>query len=203
MTGRAEAERYCGGRVLCGGMFCAELAGWMFWPVACGSILRAPVVGSIVRAVLCGAIVFAELEGWMLRTVVEGNDGGGAGATGGGAGVTAAVGVTGGGGGTAGAGDGAGLTVGVVDVVAAAASPAVMEMRPRLAATVSLVMTRALDALRLVRFASATSGESSADTKPAMRHTAMIVRSMMKMIRPPAPDSRRSVEECAGEEMPH
>jgi hypothetical protein len=63
-------------------------------------------------------------------------------------------------------------------------SPEPNEIRPPLAATVSFVMTGVFDGLRFVRFASATSGESSADAKAATRHRAIVVRSMIHMITP-------------------
>ena len=56
------------------------------------------------------------------------------------------------------------------------------EIRPLLAATVSLVITGLLDALRFVRFASATSGESSAHATLATRRSRMVVRSMANRI---------------------
>jgi len=56
---------------------------------------------------------------------------------------------------------------------AAATSPAGIENRPLLLATVSLVITGAFERARLTRFASATSGESSADTDVATSSTAI------------------------------
>ena len=63
-------------------------------------------------------------------------------------------------------------------------SPLLTEIRPLLAATVSLVITGLLEALRFVRFASATSGESSAHATlaTATRRSRMVVRSMANRI---------------------
>src|SRR6185436_16861336 len=61
-------------------------------------------------------------------------------------------------------------------------SPAGIESRPLLLATISLVITGVLDALRFVRLASATSGESSADATAAMSRSRGIILRMRRMV---------------------
>jgi hypothetical protein len=159
----ATSSSHPGGWTACGWMVRAVLAAGMVRLVFCGSMRRAPLVGSIVRALLCGVIDCAELEGWMFRTVVdESLVPAGAGCT-----ATAGRGATGVTGREPRKGDGA------------AASPEATEIRPRVPpASVAFVITRVFDALRLLRLARATSGESWAEAKLATRSTTNIDRSM-------------------------
>lgn len=101
-----------------------------------------------------------------------------------GCGVAGAGAVARGAGGGAGAGvvEGGGVTGAAFVLAATGASPAGVENRPLLAATVALVITGRFDAARLVRFAAATSGESSAETTPARTRRIREERSMVDMI---------------------
>ena len=146
----------------------------------CGLVCPATAVGSIVRALLCGVLVWAVLCGSIVRTVLEPSFEAGAlllamgyvaaGLASRGRCCPAAVGVD-----AAGAVEGA--TFGRLRAV-----PDVMEILPLLLATVSLVTTGVVEPFRFVRFAAATSGESSATTAPARRRIATVVLSMVTII---------------------
>lgn len=69
-----------------------------------------------------------------------------------------------------------------VFVLGGVVGSAATDIRPLLAATVSLVITGVFDVLRFVLFAAATSGESCAETTPATTKRRRVVRSMAEMI---------------------
>src|SRR5690242_4835387 len=136
--------------VLCGITGCTIVG-----PMGCvdeGIVAVAPV-GVMLRAELCGSIMRAVLAPYAPEPTSPGivmrGDVAGAGFVA--AGVAAATGV-------GAAGDGAATTVGVT------ASPDACEKRPLLCVTLSFVITGSFDFARLERLASATSGESSAET---------------------------------------
>lgn len=173
-------RRYCGGLlVCCGSMFRTVLCGSMRPAVLCG-LTGAAADGWTVRTVVAaGVMKRAELCGSMFRTVLvelfgTGVTGATGGATLGLSGCCAGCGVV--------AADVATADAEVVAILGSGAgSPSGSETCPFPRARVSFVITGVFAAFRFVRFASATSGESSAD---AMAAPAKAIRSIALRIYP-------------------
>lgn len=145
------------GAVLCGGTVRAVLD---------GSTVRAALVGSTLRAVLDGFTLRALLAGSTFRTVLAG------------AAVVCVRVVRVSSASAAGAGEEDGVEVAVGS---GGSSVDAVESRPWFLATVAFVITGVLEALRFVRLAAATSGESCAEAIPATSRTARAVRSIMRL----------------------